>query len=271
MPRFPEILGLDTFPGTVLHSFYFDCPEKYKDKRVVVLGAGSSGLDITMALSQYARKVFVVHRRLNKLPSKFPVHVEQVLGTITACSKDGSVEINNKQLLPSVDVIILCTGYNRAFPFLNDECGIKVTNNRVTSLYKHIFSTKCPSLSFIGLCMRICPFPHFASQAQCIASVISGRTILPSQDEMVKEEELDYRERLKQGLGEDMMHLLGAERMSAYYKTMADMAGVATCLSPAAQSLYVHLAKVRVLELATYKRKNFTIIGNEWQEVESGN
>ena len=263
VPQFPEIPGLDTFPGRVIHSLNYDKPEDYRDQEVVVLGAGSSGLDIAMALSDFSKKVFLVHLR-NKLPVKFPENIQEVMGTLTACFEDGSIKINHTKILQNINAIILCTGYHYSFPFLEPECKITVINNRVTSLYKHIFSTKFPSLSFIGLCLRICPFPNFAIQAQCIASVLSGRTMLPKEEEMVRDEEFDYQERLKLGVPKNMMHLLGSEGQMQYCTTIAEMAAVPCALTPTIQSLYSHVSKIRLPELASYKNMNFTISADSW-------
>jgi hypothetical protein len=235
---------------------------------VVVLGAGSSGLDIAMELSNFSKKVFLVHLR-NKLPVKFPENVQEVIGTLTTCFQDGSIEINHEKLLQNVNAIILCTGYNYSFPFLEPECDINVSNNRVTSLYKHTFSTKFPSLSFIGLCIRILPFLTFAAQAQCIAAVLSGRTMLPNKEKMVQDEAFDYQERLKQGLSKNMMHLLGVERQMQYCTTMAEMAGVPCTLSLPIESLFSYVSKIRLPKLASYRNINYTISGDEWHEVKN--
>ena len=269
-PRFPEIPGLDIFPGKVIHSQRYNKPDDFQDQQVIVLGAGSSGLDIAMELSNFSRKVFLVHLR-SKLPAEFPENIEQVIGTLTACFEDGSVQINHTQILKNVNAIVLCTGYHFSFPFLEPECEITASNNHITSLYKHIFSTKFPSLSFVGLCLRICPFLNFAIQAQCVASVLTGRTILPSEDEMVKDEELDYLKRSQSGVQQNMMHSLGPERQMEYCKTIAEIAGVPCALSLPVQSLYSHVNKIRLPKLATYKNINFAISDDDWHTVESNN
>ena len=264
--QLPEIPGINTFPGKVIHSISYNIPEDFKDQKVVVLGAGSSGLDIAIDLSKFSKKVHLVHLR-NKLPTTFPKNVQETIGTITACFENGSVEINHAEILNNVHSIIFCTGYKYSFPFLEPECGIKVTDNRVTSLYQHIFSTKFPSLSFVGLCLRICPFPNFAAQAQCIAAVLSGKAALPTQEEMIKHEEQDYQDRLAQGVPNKMMHLLGPERQMQYCTKIAEMAGVPCALTPPVYSLYSHVNKIRVPNLFTYRKTNFAIKGDKWYEV----
>ena len=251
-----------------MHSMNYDKAKDNKDENVIVLGAGSSGLDLTIQLSEFSKKVYLVHLG-NNLPTEFPENVEQVIGTLTGCFEDRSVEINHKELLQNIDSIFLCTGYKHSFPFLTPECEIKVSNNHVTSLYKHIFSTKFPSLSFIGLCLRICPFPNFAGQAQLIASVLTGRTKLPSQEEMVRDEKLDYDERIKQGLPKHKMHLLGNQRQYQYLKTIAEMIGKPCALTPTVQSLYTHIGMIRLKNLTSYRNANYTITECEWHELKN--
>ncbi|XP_028410089.1 flavin-containing monooxygenase FMO GS-OX-like 2 [Dendronephthya gigantea] len=265
VPKFPEFPGMDTFPGNVIHSLDYDKQDNYQDETVVVLGAGSSGLDIAMELSQVSKKVYLVHL-YNKIASELPKNVQEISGTITACFANGSVEINHDELLEKVNAIIICTGYHYSFPFLKQECGINVKNNAIFSLYKHIFCTKYPSLAFVGICIRISPFPFFSAQAQCIASVLCGRKTLPSFDEMVKDEESDYQDRLQQGITK---HLLGPERQFKYCTMLAEMTEVPCAISQTVHSLFVYTCKIRSQRLATYKNSNFVLNGNEWQTVKN--
>ena len=62
------------------------------------------------------------------------------------------------------DTIMFCTGYNYNFPFFKDDSIIQNVRNRVTPLYKHVLHIRYPNLSFIGLCVHICPFPQFHCQ-----------------------------------------------------------------------------------------------------------
>lgn len=246
----------------MIHSVDYSDPELFKDQTVIVLGAGSSGVDICMELSKHADKVYFVHRG-NKMASKMPENVEDILGTLKRSLPDGSLEMND-EMRAHADAVVLCTGYNYSFPFLAPECNIVARNNRVTSLYRHVFCTALPSLSFIGLCLRICPFPQFALQAEWIAAVLTGRKVLPSREEMMRDEEEDYEERLNLGIPLHKMHILG-DRQWMYNNMLAELAGVAP-LSPAVHSLYDHVAKLRSEQLSTYRNSNFCLDGNEWFE-----
>lgn len=53
----PRITGSETFAGDCIHSHQYRKPEKYTGKKVCILGASWSGIDIAMEVSQYAEKV----------------------------------------------------------------------------------------------------------------------------------------------------------------------------------------------------------------------
>ena len=48
---------MDTFTGKTIHTHYYRSPDEYKDKTVLILGAGPSGTDIGIDISTHARKV----------------------------------------------------------------------------------------------------------------------------------------------------------------------------------------------------------------------
>lgn len=51
----------------------------------------------------------------------------------------------------SADVLLFCTGYNYVFPFLDSSSGIKVDDNYISPLYKHMINVEHPSMSFVGI------------------------------------------------------------------------------------------------------------------------
>jgi len=56
-PRMPETISLDKFEGLMLHSHDYRDPERFKDRRVLVLGAGPSGTDIVTEIAPFVGKV----------------------------------------------------------------------------------------------------------------------------------------------------------------------------------------------------------------------
>jgi cation diffusion facilitator CzcD-associated flavoprotein CzcO len=62
IPNLPDIPGLKTFAGTVLHSSRYDDGENWKGKRAIVIGTGNSGHDIAQDLYSSGADVTLVQR-----------------------------------------------------------------------------------------------------------------------------------------------------------------------------------------------------------------
>ena len=56
LPRYPDIPGLDSFPGLVKHSFYYKSGFPYEGKKVMVVGNSFSAGDIANDISLYTDK-----------------------------------------------------------------------------------------------------------------------------------------------------------------------------------------------------------------------
>ncbi|XP_076954774.1 putative indole-3-pyruvate monooxygenase YUCCA10 [Bidens hawaiensis] len=63
----PNIYGLDTFKGSVIHSIEYENGKKFGDKDVLVVGAGNSGMEIAYDLCTWGAHTSIVVRS--------PVHV----------------------------------------------------------------------------------------------------------------------------------------------------------------------------------------------------
>ncbi|MEV7136592.1 SidA/IucD/PvdA family monooxygenase [Arthrobacter sp. NPDC093128] len=63
-PIQPEIPGLDTFSGDVIHSAEYGSPTpNFRDKRVLVVGVGNSGVDIVSDAAFHAHPAYLSTRR----------------------------------------------------------------------------------------------------------------------------------------------------------------------------------------------------------------
>lgn len=58
----PEFPGQERFKGEIVHSEYYSNPDRFAGKRVLVVGAGESGSDITNEISKVAKKVAIAIR-----------------------------------------------------------------------------------------------------------------------------------------------------------------------------------------------------------------
>ena len=87
------------------------------------------------------------------------------------------------------------SGYNFHYPFLSPDIKLNVSSSRVHPLYKHVISAHHPTLSFLGLCSLVCPFPQFDQQAAFVRKSLDGSLLLPTVEEMLKEEDDDIKYR----------------------------------------------------------------------------
>lgn len=220
VPYIPEIKGKEIFKGIIIHSHDYREPEMFVDKTVVCLGAKSSGIDISIELTAHTNKVFLSHRR-QPLQAEFPENLFQKPG-IHELTSDGVVFENGE--FHHIDALILCTGYKISFPFLHENCGVQTKHNRVTPFYKHLINIDFPNMAIIGLCMNITPLPLFHIQASFVKAVLLGKIALPTADEMRKDEQEDFDQRLRDGMAKHHAHVLG-EKQWNYNNEMATVCG----------------------------------------------
>jgi cation diffusion facilitator CzcD-associated flavoprotein CzcO len=78
VPNLPQIAG--TFEGESLHSSRYKSPEIFRNRRVLVIGAGNSGCDIAVEAGQHARRTFLsVRRGYHYIPKfAFGLPIDQV-------------------------------------------------------------------------------------------------------------------------------------------------------------------------------------------------
>ena len=208
-------------------------------------------------------KVYLSHKR-NSLKSQCPDNVELKPGI--QCLKDHAVVFQGGEE-KEIDSLVLCTGYRYEFPFLSEDCKLDVTDERVTPLYKHLLHTQFPSLSFIGVCKVICPFPLFHMQVLLAMGVLDGSVELPSKEEMDEDIEADFRKRLELGLPWRYAHHM-RERQWDYND---ELAAIVKCdpIPKVVSKLYVHVEVDRSTNVLNYKKKNYVLTGAEtFEEIQ---
>lgn len=75
----PEIEGLQSFTGEILHSTQYKTGEKFKYKSVLVVGSGNSGMEISLDLANYGADTSVVVRSPIHVLSRSMIHLGLVL------------------------------------------------------------------------------------------------------------------------------------------------------------------------------------------------
>lgn len=261
VPLIPKLEGMDKFQGKVIHSHDYRTPDDFKDKVIVCLGGAASGQDICLDIAPVAAKITISHDRA-RIESPLPSNIVQKQG-IAKLTPFSVIYKNGEE--ENLDVLLLCTGYRYKFPFLSEECQLKIVEERITPLYKHIIHTKFHTLSFIGMCKIICPFPQFDNQVRFVLSTLDGTQKLPSTAEMEEDTENDYRKRLSEGLPHRYAHFMGPRQWD-YNDELARLAGFDP-IPKAIQKLYNEVHRTRVMDLPNYKTKQYRITGEETYEV----
>ncbi|KAM9111652.1 uncharacterized protein ACDP82_021253 [Pangshura tecta] len=258
-PFVPTIPGLETFPGRLLHSHEYRCPEPFAGRTVVLLGAGLSGMDLALQLAPVARRVVLSHRRppLPGLPGNMLQAAPAVgVAGATVRFRDGAEH--------RADILILCTGYQYRFPFLEAaRLGLRLMDHTVTPLYRHLLPPQHPGLFFIGLCQQICPFPHFHCQLLFCLAVLAGTCRLPPAAELQAAAEGELRQH--RGAPRHL-HRLGG-RQWGYCQELAQLGGFEP-LPPMLREIYEAVQASRSRDVSCYRSLSYRVLSaEEWELV----
>ncbi|XP_047505991.1 senecionine N-oxygenase-like [Pieris napi] len=179
--RMPKVPGMNTFKGKIMHSHDYKGPDPFKNKKVLIVGAGASGLDLVTHLVNITEKLVHSHHITYNQP-KFPENFVKKPDMKAFLSNSVVFQDDTKE---EVDVVICCTGYEYDHPFLDKSSGLTLTGKFILPLHQHIVNIRHPSMSFIGIAKGIIN-RVLDAQAEYIASLIAGKFKLPSQELMLK-------------------------------------------------------------------------------------
>ena len=185
VPNVPRFEGVETFPGRVMHGHDFREAREFAGRRLLVVGASYSAEDIALQCHKYGAKSVTMCWRTKPMGFHWPSGMDErpllqkLVGNV-AHFKDGSTA--------EIDAIILCTGYQHSFPFLEDKLRLR-TRNRLNppGLYKGIFWEDNPRLMYLGMQDQFYTFSMFDAQAWYARDYILGRIKLPAKKTMQKE------------------------------------------------------------------------------------
>ncbi|CAL5078932.1 unnamed protein product [Urochloa decumbens] len=216
-PRLPNIQGMEEWSRRQLHSHSYRVPVPYSNEVVVIVGCGDSGLDIALDLSGVAKEVHLSAKSVEAATSTPAVskmlanHADMRLHPqVDRLCVDGRVVFADGSCVVA-DTVIYCTGYRYSFPFLDTTgaVGVDAGGGRVGPLYEHTFPPAlAPSLSFVGVPLRVFAPWFFEAQARWVALVLSGKAALPLEVEMMRAVEEDYRTRELAGVPAHLAHAI---------------------------------------------------------------
>ncbi len=213
-PRYPDTPGLADWlkRKKASHSAWYRRPENM-GATVMVVGAGPSGLDISAEMCGCAKSVIL---SVTGATSEDTGTLKR-RGRVVRFNENSSVLFEDGSTENNIDHCLLATGYEMSFPFLSpDSLTLNVpppipplpkdlynSTYHVFPLAKQIFPIQAhyppSSLAFLGLLLRVAPFPLLEAQARAVV-----RTYLSPLD--IEQETADIvarYERLKHSIGSD--------------------------------------------------------------------
>jgi hypothetical protein len=235
VPFIPSTLGLaelsHNFPSSVSHSKAWRDPEKYRGKRVIVVGASISGPDISYALADIVQTPLhaVVRGKYHPYFFDYAFHHPNILRRPPISHIVSNRSMNERTVffedgtkLEDVDYIIFGTGYTWTLHFI-PELARTIRNNRLPNLYQHIFWVEDPTLCFVGAIAAGFTFKVFEWQAVLAARFLAGRISLPSIEEQGKWEEkrIEYK-------GDGVPFTALYPDFEEYFEELREMAGEPT-------------------------------------------
>lgn len=267
LPSNSNITGLSNFNGKIIHSHDYRSPDSFEAKNVVIVGAGPSGIDISIEIAAVdGTLVNLCHL----LPDRFrdlPRNIIQHSATIK--SMDGStVHLTNGKSLNQIDAVIFATGYLYDFNFLDKSVGINVTKEgRVENIYLHLININDPTMFIFAIPQKILPFPLYHQQACLIKKVLMGDVRLPPKEIMIKETNLDWERRAKLGIPERHSHKMSTSRLLWEYDdhicSIASIDPIKPIIRTIFESLHIH----RKNNSLGYKELKFKIIDDDHVQI----
>ncbi|KAF9467825.1 hypothetical protein BDZ94DRAFT_1287499 [Collybia nuda] len=183
VPRYPNTRGLGEWlnTGRASHAAWYRHPHNMGNI-VLVVGAGPSGQDISTEMQTVATTVIhsitgVIREEIGNLKRR---------GRVVEFRSGGEVLFEDGTTESSIDHAILATGYEFSFPFFSDSIirsqvplpippfprEISNSTYHLFPLAKHIFPLQpnfpVTSLAFLGLLIKVAPFPLVEAQARAV-------------------------------------------------------------------------------------------------------
>ncbi|XP_059607412.1 senecionine N-oxygenase-like [Phlebotomus argentipes] len=255
-PSTPNFPGRKLFRGRQMHSHDYRSADVFRGERVLVIGAGPSGMDITNDAGTVAEIVVQCHHWQEPPNVPFPSNVTQKIADVVRLTEDGAVFSDGST--ESFTLIVYCTGYKFTFPFLSVDCGIHVQQNYISPLYQHCLNINRPTMAFIGICNYVIPQRMMDLQIRFFLKFLTGGKELPSRAEMLASEKYEITRRLEQGISLRKAHFMGPDQ-GKYFETLAKIADI-TPIPPVFATVHTAVCALIRSDIRNFRRHNYRII-----------
>ncbi|XP_063831480.1 senecionine N-oxygenase-like isoform X1 [Ostrinia nubilalis] len=221
-PHRPIFPGEDLFKGTIIHSHDYRVPDPYTCRRVLIVGSGPSGMDISLDVAYVSKTLVHSHHSKIDFRTPFPKNyikkpdIKEFNGTGVIFT-DGTYE--------DIDDVIYCTGYEYHYPFLDESSGLNISAHSVVPLYRYLVNINQPTMLIMGLVVRACLVVALDAQARYATALIKGDFTLPPQEVMMRDWQRQYDVIRSTGRPLSHIHLL-AYKEDEYYAALTEESGI---------------------------------------------
>ncbi|KAL4715984.1 hypothetical protein ACJJTC_013284 [Scirpophaga incertulas] len=269
-PVWPKFEGLKLFKGKIIHSHDYKDPEYYRNRRVLLVGAGPSGLDLAMHLSNVTAKLVHSHHLKYNQPFFSDTYVKKP--DIRKFTSNGVYFQDNS--FEQVDDVIFATGYDFSYPFLDKSTGITATGKFVLPLYQHTVNIRHPTMMFVGVLQKVFNCVKEA-QGEYAAALIAGKFKLPSQEQMLKVWMTHVHDVMAKGSSIiDVNDIPDSTGMYYYFGNLTAEAGIYR-RPKVFSAIRDHTVQFRLENLLTFRDYDYKIIDEEhfvkWYNPRPGN
>ncbi|KAI9249884.1 hypothetical protein BY458DRAFT_559853 [Sporodiniella umbellata] len=210
-PFIPDIPGLAEFdarwPEKISHSKQFRSPETFKDKNVLIVGSGISGVDIARSLDKIASSVIMTYKSSwtspisvinyfrNCVPSSVTIKPELVSFGSTNEESSGAFKFKDGTNVSDIDHVIFCTGYKHSLGYLKQvspadadvpESHTILGRSCPLNTFFNTFLISDPTLAFSGLTSYLTISPFYYTQSVFMARIWKGQAKIPHPSQMIK-------------------------------------------------------------------------------------
>uniref|UniRef100_A0A8R1HIG5 Flavin-containing monooxygenase n=1 Tax=Caenorhabditis japonica TaxID=281687 RepID=A0A8R1HIG5_CAEJA len=245
------------FQGKLIHSHDYRRASDYTNQDVIVIGAGPSGIDIALQLSETAKSITLISRKAT-YPT-LPNNVSQISQHVQRVIPEG-VETDDGTIV-NADSIIVSTGYFYKYPFLSESIlRVKENNQLVSPIFEHVVHADYPeSLYFIGLNLVTITFPLFEYQIQMALAFATGKAPIPDREVLLDFEKNQIEHQKQRGLDTRFYHLLQNEQWE-YLARIAKLGQFEEWpFMKTIENITTYLQETRKSDVIGYKNINFEL------------
>ena len=176
-PHLPDRPFYNNFTGSIIHAHDQRMFHNYKGKTIMVIGANYSAEDIAQISYKFGAKKIICSYIREPLQWEWPEEFETK--TLPTNIEGKKVYFEDGAVI-EVDHIIICTGYNLNFPFMDPKIRLESKMMIVPDmLYKSLSLLSNNRVFYLG--MQAQPFTYLLTDVQSfyVRDIIQGKIALP--------------------------------------------------------------------------------------------